>query len=81
MSGRVPEPGVFVVGLQTGRERESVPNPLEWSSIRMRSNPCNGCTPLPFIVTLGGVQGGNGKEVQCPVAGMSRRAPLSVRTH
>jgi hypothetical protein len=41
------------------------PSPLKRCSICRRSNPCNGCSPLPFIVTMGGAQGGSRKEVQC----------------
>jgi hypothetical protein len=47
----------------------------------MSSNTCNKCSPLPFIDTRGGAQGGSRKEVQCWVAGMSHRALLYVRMH
>jgi hypothetical protein len=33
------------------------PSHLEWCSVFRRSNPCNCCPPLPFIVTRGGAQG------------------------
>jgi hypothetical protein len=43
----------------------------------MRSNPCNGCYPLPFIVARGGAQGEGKKKYSarlmgCPVV---RRCP------
>jgi hypothetical protein len=34
----------------------SFPGPGRWCSILWRSNPCNCCPPLPFIVTRGGAQ-------------------------
>jgi hypothetical protein len=36
---------------------------------------------LSFIVTRGGARGGSKKEVQCWVAGTSRRTSLSARVH
>jgi hypothetical protein len=37
--------------------QSSFPGPGRWCSILWRSNPCDRCPPLPFIVTMGGAQG------------------------
>jgi hypothetical protein len=75
---RVPEPSVLAgsqQGLQAGREREFVPG----SRVVVRKSNPSDCSPaLPFIVSRGGAQGENPKELQCLAAGTSRRTSLSV---
>jgi hypothetical protein len=46
--------------------------------IGCKSNPCDRCPPLPFIVSRGGAQGEIQKELQCLATGTSRRTSLSV---
>jgi hypothetical protein len=63
----------------------SDPSPFEWSSICRRSNPCNGCSPLPFIVTRGGAQGEVEKKYSawllgCPVARCCQSGRIEVES-
>jgi hypothetical protein len=84
-SCRVPELGVFVVAVTNWSGEGVDPGPLKWCSIFRRSNPCNGCPPLPFIVTRGGAQGGSEKMYSarllgCPVACRCRSERIKVES-
>jgi hypothetical protein len=76
---RVPVLGVFVVGVTNWSGEGLGLKSLGMVSICRRSNPCGGCSPLPFIDARGGAQGERKYKVQCLGAGMSHRASLSTR--
>jgi hypothetical protein len=61
-SSHVPELGVLVVGVTSWSGEGVEPKSLEVAFDLRRSNPCNRCPPLPFIVTRGGAQGGSKKR-------------------
>jgi hypothetical protein len=56
-SCRVPELGLLIVGVTSWSGEGVGSKSLEVAFGLRKSNPCDRCPPLPFIVARGGAQG------------------------